>query len=302
MERPKSPYPPSAATAVAASARLSGVPPAYFGHSAAARRVIAQIQRAVRAHGPVLLVGPTGAGRETIARVIHHFGGGEAAQVDVVRARSGRTLVGLGAFTYVADLEELPLEEQARLPALVGAGRIVASTRIPPEADDGRKLHAQVARWLAGIRIDVPSLSERLEDLEALALQMLREAPSSNPLGGISSDALDCLRAYSWSAELDELREVITHAARVASGGLIEVRDLPARLWMREAAQGAHKAQRGGPQKLEIATAEKRAIVRALAISRGNRRKAARLLGIGKTTLYRKLREYALIEADEPVT
>lgn len=245
----------------------------------------------------MLLVGPTGSGRETVARMIHHFGGGEAASVDVIRVRRDRRIVGLGAFTYLADLEELSLEEQVRLPGLVGGGRLVVATQLVPESPEARRhLHPHVLKWLAGIRIDLPSLRERPEDLELLALGVLRETPARQPIGGISDDALDCIRAYPWPGELDELREVVAHAAELAKSGQIELRDLPAKLRMRELAESGEAPWAPGEGRLEIASVEREAILRAITYSRGNRRKAARLLGISKTTLYRKLREYGIAD------
>ena len=303
VQRPKSSRPaaqpsrqlaaPSAT--LLAEARLMRPPPCFHGRSVGARRVVAQIQRAMRASVPVLIVGPTGSGRETVARMIHHFGGGEASSPDIVRARRDRRLVGLGAFTYLADLEDLSLEEQVRLPGLVGSGRLVVGTQLDPESPEGRRhLHPQILKWIAGVRIDVPALRERPEDIELLAMALLRETPARHPIGGISDDALDCMRAYRWLGEVDELREVVGHAAEAASSGQIELRDLPAKLRMRDAARGVVEERSRGEGRLEIASAEREAILRAITYSRGNRRKAARLLGISKTTLYRKLREYGI--------
>jgi DNA-binding NtrC family response regulator len=296
LHRPKTSGSVATPPSTLAEARLTRRPPSFQGHSAGARRVVAQVQRATRTQVPVLVVGPTGSGRETVARMIHHFGGGEASALDVLRVRRDRRLVGLGAFTYLADLEDLSLEEQLRLPGLVGTGRLVVATRLDPDGPEAsRQLHPTVLKWLTGVRIDVPALRERPEDIELLAMGLLRETPARHPIGGISDDALDCMRAYRWPGELDELREVMAHAADVASSGQVELRDLPAKLRMREAAAStlAHERPRD-EGRLEIASAEREAILRAITYSRGNRRKAARLLGISKTTLYRKLREYGI--------
>lgn len=274
-------------------ARLRTAPPVYMGHSPAARRVQALIHRAVRSNLPVLLVGPTGTGRETIARVLHHFGGGEAPAIEVIRsAEQSSRLPSLGAFTYLADLEDLPIEEQARLPALTGLGRIVVGTQLRPESDEGRRrLHPQIVRWASGMRIDVPSLGERIEDLELLAMDILRRVPARRPIGGVSDGALDCLRRYPWPGNVDELEEVLTYAVSSGASEQIELRDLPAKLRVRDVPQ----ARAESPERqLCLEEAEKQAIRRALAYARGNKRKAARLLHIGKTTLYRKLKQYDL--------
>ncbi len=276
-----------------AEQRLSRPGPTFLGHSAPARRVQALIERAVRTPAPVLLVGPTGAGRFTIARMIHHFGGGEVPHIDVVRPAASGPLVGLSAFTYLADLEDLSKEEQRRLPALVGANRLVIATQLDPESAAGRRrLDPRVVRWAAGgIRIDVPSLAERSEDIELLAMEVVAKTPARHPVGSIADDALDCLRTYAWPGQLDELRAVMAEAVARASGSQLDLRDLPARLRVRD----TRPPEGGEPEAhLNLQAVEKRAIRRALAYARGNRRKAAAVLGIGKTTLYRKLREYGL--------
>ncbi len=275
-----------------AEARLATVPPTYPGHAPAARRVQAMIYRAVRTNLPVLLVGKPGTGKETIARILHHFGGGEVPNMEILDARGPRPLPPLGGFTYLARLEDLSFEEQARLPSLVGLGRIVIATNLEPESPEGReKLHPQIVRWASGVRIDVPTLAQRIEDLEFLAMRIVLETPARRPIGGISDAALDCLRSYRWPGNHDELREVIVHAIKNGTSDQIELRDLPAKLRMRD----AHKVRMQSPERmLCLEEAEKQAIKRALAYARGNKRKAARLLHIGKTTLYRKLKQYDL--------
>ncbi len=274
-----------------AQLRSSAVPPRFLGRSPAARRVQSQVLRAVRTNLPVLLVGGPGTGKETIARMLHHFGGGEVPSLEVIDAREHPRLSGLGAFTYLANLEELPLDEQIRLPALTGLGRIVIGTTLRPESDEGRqRLHPQVVRWTSGIRIDVPSLAERIEDLEYLALDILARTPTQRPVGGISDAALDCLRNHAWPGGIDELERILVDALDAGRGEQIELRDLPARLRVRDVAQRTYSPER----QLCLEEAEKIAIQRALAYARGNKRKAARLLHIGKTTLYRKLKQYDL--------
>ncbi len=275
-----------------AEARLKTNPPTYIGHSPAARRVQAMIYRAVRTNLPVLLVGPSGTGKETIARMLHHFGGGEVPNIEVINSTEQRHLVSLGAFTYLSGLENLPLEEQARLPSLVGLGRIVIGTGIKPESEEGRqRLHPQIVRWASGVRIDLPGLAQRIEDLEMLAMNIIMNTPSRRPIGGIADNALDCLRSYRWPGNVSELEEVVVQAINNGATEQIELRDLPPKLRVRE----AHHVRAESPERmLCLEEAEKQAIKRALAYARGNKRKAARLLHIGKTTLYRKLKQYDL--------
>lgn len=275
-----------------AEARLKTPAPMFMGHSPAARRVQAMIHRAVRTNLPVLIVGKQGAGKETVARILHHFGGGEVPSIECVEVNDQTRLVSLGAFTYLGNLEDLPLEEQARLPALTGLGRIVIGTRLKPESEEGRRrLHPQIVRWASGVRIDLPSLAERIEDLETLAMHIIQSTPSRRPVGGIADNALDCLRSYTWPGNVSELESVLKQAINNGATEQIELRDLPASLRVRD----AHQVRAESPERqLCLEEAEKQAIRRALHYARGNKRKAARLLHIGKTTLYRKLKAYDL--------
>ncbi len=275
-----------------AEARLKTPAPMYLGHSPAARRVQAMIHRAVRTNLPVLMVGEKGTGKETVAKILHHFGGGEVPNIEVAKVAAQTRLVSLGAFTYLGPLEDLSLEEQSRLPALTGLGRIVLGTRIKPESEDGRRrLHPQIVRWASGVRIDLPSLADRIEDLEQLAMRIIHSTPSRRPIGGISDAALDCLRSYTWPGNVTELEIVIKQAISNGATEQIELRDLPSTLRVRD----AHQVRAESPERqLCLEEAEKQAIRRALHYARGNKRKAARLLHIGKTTLYRKLKAYDL--------
>lgn len=275
-----------------AEARLKTPAPTFLGHSPAARRVQAMIHRAVRTNLPVLLVGQRGTGKEIVARILHHFGGGEVPNMETIKVTEQTRLVNLGAFTYLSPLEDLPLEEQSRLPALTGLGRIVIGTRLKPESEEGRRrLHPQIVRWASGVRIDLPSLAERIEDLETLAMQIIQQTASRRPIGGISDSALDCLRSYTWPGSVTELEEVIRQAIANGATEQIELRDLAPNLRVRD----AHKVRAESPERqLCLEEAEKQAIRRALHYARGNKRKAARLLHIGKTTLYRKLKAYDL--------
>ncbi len=275
-----------------AEARLKTPAPMFMGHSPAARRVQAMIHRAVRTNLPVLIVGKQGSGKETVARILHHFGGGEVPNIEVVNVNEQTRLVSLGAFTYIGNLEDLPMEEQARLPALTGLGRIVIGTRLKPESEEGRRrLHPQIVRWASGVRIDLPNLAERIEDLETLSMHIIQNTSSRRPVGGIADNALDCLRSYTWPGNVSELESVLKQAIQNGATEQIELRDLPASLRVRD----AHQVRAESPERqLCLEEAEKQAIRRALHYARGNKRKAARLLHIGKTTLYRKLKAYDL--------
>jgi DNA-binding NtrC family response regulator len=272
-----------------AESRLQGPGPVFLGHSAAARRVQAQIHKAVKSNAPVLVVGGHGTGKRLVAEILHHFGGGEIPSLEPVQVDSGH-VERVGDFAYLGPVEQLEVREQARVPGLVGLGRLVVGTRLDPDSVEGRtRLHAQLVRWCA-IRIDLPPLVDRIEDLGALTLALIQRTPARRPVGGISDSALDCLRAHDWPGNVRELEQVIRQAIDNGNGEQIELGDLPTGLRVRDSMNRGDSAER----RLCLEEAEKQAIKRALDYARGNKRKAARLLQIGKTTLYRKIKTYEL--------
>lgn len=277
-----------------AEQRLRRPAPVFVGHSAATRRVQSQIHRAVRSNQPVLIVGAVGTGKSIVAEILHHFGGGEVEEVETAEVDEDGRLVRVGDFGYLCALEDLSLEQQLRIPALTGLGRLVIGTRLDPDSSEGQaRLHPQIVRW-CGVRVDLPTLGERIEDLEALVIKQIYETPARRPVGGITDAALDCLRSYAWPGNVSELENVIREAIAVGATEQIELRDLPARLRLRDAAGSAGGPAGSPEEQLTLEFAERTAIKRALEYARGNKRKAARLLRIGKTTLYRKLKTYEL--------
>lgn len=271
-----------------AESRLGSPGPMFLGRSGVARRVRAQLVDALAHPGPVLVSGAPGTGKRLVATILHHFGSSDALEFEVVEP--SRRLERLGEFTYLGPIERLPPSEQARLPMIAGLGRLVIGTRLNPESDDDRaRLDARLLDWCHH-QIQLPSLAERVEDLELLALSILQRTPTRRPVGGISEAALDCMRRHEWPGNVRELEQAIATALSAGAEGQIELDDLPPYL-----KRHADTPREEGPeQRLCLEVAEREAIKRALEYAHGNKRKAARILHIGKTTLYRKLRTYEL--------
>lgn len=260
--------------------RLRRPAPVYLGHSSATRRVQAQIHRALDVNAPVLVSGASGTGKRTVAEILHHFSDAEAA---------------LGELAYVCPVERLSHEQQLALIDGPAAGRLILGTRLPLDSDAAWR---RIEPLLLGcaIQIELPSLRQRIEDLEALALRIVCESPSPRPIGGIDDYALECLRAHDWPGNVTELEEVLHHAIEVGTGEQIELRDLPAALRL----HAVQATDLDAPDlDFSLAHVERSAIERAVRFARGNKRKAARLLRISKTTLYRKLRHYDAVDDHE---
>lgn len=267
-------------------ARLLASPPAYFGNAAASRAVQQAIVDALAERGPVLVHGASGTGKRTVAEILHHFGGGDIPRLESVSIDARGRCGSIGDFAYLCPVEQLSVAEQDALPNRVGLSRLIIGTRLDPNSREGRaRLSGTLLRWCR-TRIALPSLAERIEDLELIAMMMLPHLPARAPIGGISEDAVDCLCGYDWPGNVSELESVLRFALGRARGASLDVEDLPPRLVIRAVGE---VSPRSPEQVFSLANAEREAVRRAMRHARGNKRRAARLLQIGKTTLYRKL-------------
>ena len=155
------------------------------------------------------------------------------------------------------------------------------------------------------IRVEVPPLRERREDVAVLAQHFLRvyAAKNNRPLEGVSDDALRCLEAYGWPGNVRELENVLERAVVLARGTTVDVADLPDNIGERSvmldrdygdggdlagegAAAGYFKIRVGAT----LAEVEQRLLEETLRVTKGNKTLAAKILGIDPKTVFRKLK------------
>ncbi|RME74833.1 MAG: sigma-54-dependent Fis family transcriptional regulator [Planctomycetota bacterium] len=210
---------------------------------------------------------------------------------------------------FLDEIGEMPLELQAKLLRVLEEKRIkrvggiddisidvrvVASTN----RDLQREVEAGTFRLDLFYRLNVmtirmPALRERLEDVPVLANYFLAEFAREfqKTLRGFSDGALTALQSYSYPGNVRELRNIIEHAAIVAPGPIVDRSHL-----MIES--DASRPRRGRIQlelpDVQLATAERELIFYVLEQTGGNRRRTAELLGINRSTLYAKLKQYEL--------
>ncbi len=222
------------------------------------------------------------------------------------------------------DVQDLPAEVQSQLAdRLVGpacsvglsprystdscpaaAVRIIAtSTRPLDELAKRDEFRADLACQLSTIVIHLPPLAARPEDIPLLAQMFLEElnARGGKQLSGFSPETLDQLATYPWPGNIDELAAMIGEAFDRAERPLIAPADLPQRIYL--AAAAARRPRRETePINLEkfLAGVELEMIQRALRLAKGNKTKAARLLGLTRPRLYRRMVQLGLVQ-DERV-
>jgi DNA-binding NtrC family response regulator len=301
-----------------------------IGESVPMRDLYELIGRVSQTTSPVLLQGETGSGKELVARSIH-LGGPrrEKAFVPVDCSGLAPTLVESelfghirGAFTgadhlkqglfKVADggtilLDEIgelsmylqakllralqekeirPLGSTERIPINV---RVIAATNRDLEAGVRAGTFRQDLFYrLNVVQIRLPPLRERKIDIPVLVAHFLQEFSDPHlPVKAISDDALRRLMAYDWPGNVRELQNTVERAVALSSNNVLTVDDLEP---VPDAAM--HLDVTDADELVPLAEMERRAIMHALRQTDGDRLAAARLLGIGKTTLYRKLKEY----------
>src|SRR6266516_2250541 len=173
---------------------------------------------------------------------------------------------------------------------------IGATNRSIPEALAENRLRSDLYYRLNTFQIEVPPLRKRKEDIPPLIAQFVRQF--SQQLGksepDIASDAFQKLLDYSWPGNVRALQNAIEYAVVLERQGMIGVKELPAEIQLPAALQQTelNALPRSGVQSLD--DLERTAILQALAECRGNKKKAAELLGIQRPTLYNKMKRYAI--------
>lgn len=150
---------------------------------------------------------------------------------------------------------------------------------------------------IAVLELEIPPLRAREGDLETLVAHFLGEFGAERQGLQLEEGALKAFQRYAWPGNVRELRNVLQRAIVIADGDSITTEDLPDRLRERaeQPEEGTGSApDREPPQEMTLEELERWAIERTIAASNGNMSEAIRKLGIGRTTLYRKLKQYGL--------
>ena len=140
------------------------------------------------------------------------------------------------------------------------------------------------------VQVKLPALRERKSDIPLLVTSFLEKFSASQQTSReISEDAMRQLIAYDWPGNVRELENAIERAMALGSGPVVHVADLPSSLHYPTPERFAERNE-----LVPLDELERRAILRTLRETAGDKLQAARILGIGKTTLYRKLKQYNL--------
>jgi two-component system response regulator HydG len=237
------------------------------------------------------------------------FGHVRGAFTGATHPKDGLLAIADGGTVFLDEIGDLPVDLQAKLLRALQEKEIrpVGSVRRVPInvrilAATNRDLESAVAQGtfrrdlffrLNVLTLRIPPLRERRQDIPLLVAHILeRLSRDSGVEKTLSDDALKTLLNYDWPGNVRELENCLERACALSTANEIQVRDLPTQVYSAPAELiGAAPQMNNGI--VPIAELEKQTILNALAQVNGDKLLAARLLGIGKTTLYRKLKEYA---------
>jgi DNA-binding NtrC family response regulator len=301
-----------------------------IGTSQKMSRVYRLVEKVSHHNYPVLVLGESGTGKELVARSIHYlgdrrnqpfvpvdcsalaptlieselFGYVKGAFTGANHSKQGLLESAGGGTLFLDEIGDLPIDLQAKLlRALqehevkpVGSNeRVSISARVI--AATHRDLESAVRNGgfrqdlffrLNVVQIKLPALRERKNDIPLLVHIFLEKfCHAQGKVRTIAEDAIARLVAYDWPGNVRELENAVERAVALGTGPILSVGDLPSNLKYDMPAPLPDKNE-----FLKLEELERRAILRALRESGGDKLRAARLLGIGKTTLYRKLKQY----------
>ncbi len=236
------------------------------------------------------------------------FGYAKGAFTGAMHTKQGLIESADGGTLFLDEIGNLPVDMQSKLLRVLQARevkpvgsndrvsievRVIAATNKDLEtAVRSGQFRQDLFFRLNVVQIKLPPLRERKSDIPVLVQSFLEKfADPGRPLPTLAEDATMRLTAYDWPGNVRELENAIERAVALGSGPILHAADLPSNLQYAAASSGADSMP-ANDELLPLEELERRAILRALRESGGDKLIAARLLGIGKTTLYRKLKQY----------
>jgi DNA-binding NtrC family response regulator len=305
-----------------------------IGKSAGMKNVIATARQVAGSDIAVLIMGESGTGKELIARAIHFtskrrknrlvalncaglsesiledelFGHVRGAFTGAQSEREGRFEHADGGTLFMDEIGDMPATMQAKLLRVLENGEVVrlgsnepikvdvrlisATNRPLDEMVTDKHFREDLYFRLKGVTLLLPPLRERREDIPLLIHYFVQEfaAKYNKEVEGVSPEAQQLLMGYSWPGNVRQLRTAIENMIVLSPGPVLGPESLPAEIRPSTGEMPSGNNLVG----ISIEQANRELIQNTLKMVNGNREQAAKILGIGERTLYRKIREYGL--------
>ncbi len=301
-----------------------------LGRSPLMLDVFARVRRVAPHFRTVLVTGATGTGKELVARALHRlspaasgtfavcncsaivetlfeselFGYVKGAFTGATQDKSGLFEYANGGTLFLDEIGEMPLATQAKLLRVLQSQEIqrvgspaVRKVDVRVVAATNRDLRARVGEKefrddlyyrLSMVEVKLPLLAERKEDVPLLVRYLVERFATqyNKPIRGLTRRAQALLARYSWPGNVRELENALGHACMMVEGDLIDVRDFPDTL-----RKPAERELVEDEDLIPLDELQRRHALRVLARVGGNKKRAAEILGIARTTLYQLLAE-----------
>ena len=302
-----------------------------IGTSPVMKKLYELVSAVAESSAPVVITGPSGAGKELAAQALHNlgprsqgpyvkvncaalneslleselFGHAKGAFTGADRERKGRFEAAHGGDIFLDEIGDLPPSTQIKLLRVLQEGEIERVGENKPIKIDVRiisatnqdlgRLMAQgrfredLYYRIAAIPIRLPALAERREDIPLLAEAFINriKLKTSKEISGISKEAMEIMMAYSWPGNVRELINALEYAFVLCPRGLLAPEHLPGTLL-----SGSGEPRVASPARARggLSREERERIREALDQARGNKTEAARILGVSRVTLWKKLK------------
>lgn len=305
-----------------------------IGKSGLMRRIHDIIRQIAPTDATVFIYGESGTGKELAARAIHQlgrnpegpfvalncaalsegileselFGHEKGAFTGATSAREGRFKAAHGGTLFLDEVGDIPLSTQIKLLRVIEDREVVRMGSNTPQKVDvrlitatNRRLEERVVKGLFRedlyfrlkvVTVELPPLRERRQDIPLLVSAFVNEFSTRHgkEVERISAGALSLLMNYPWPGNVRELRNIIENMVIMSEGSVIQAGDLPPQF------RGGGESPLSGHSFCgkTLKEIEKEVIRETLQEVEGHRERAAKILGIGERTLYRKIKEFGL--------
>lgn len=304
-----------------------------IGRSPQMESIFEKVRQVAPTKASVLIQGETGTGKELIAKAIHFnsprrrkpfvavncgaltqtlleselFGHEKGAFTGAVKQKAGRFEMAHGGTIFLDEISETSAELQVKLlrvlqehefervggtkPVKVDVRLVTATNRDLKKEVEAGNFREDLYYRLNVIRIDLPPLRERPEDIPLIANHFLKHFNEEHGKNlTMNPKTMQVLQNYHWPGNVRQLRTIMESSVILTSGREVMPKNLPEEIRTESAPSNAVRLRVG----MTVSDAEKELIKATLSEFNGNKAKAARTLGLGRKTLYRKLQEYGI--------